>query len=140
MHPGEEKSPPIEIDIYAQMQRPEAGSRPKSEPPLVSAFELLDGNPDAVARWFEDCDTLSPSINLFFAVTGRRLMFTNVRFLLAVQALEVFHRQTADQRVMDEPLFAKLKQTLADAIPADVPMAMREKLQGLYQFANEPYL
>lgn len=129
-----------EVEVFAQMQHPQAGSRPKHEIPLFALTELLRDEDRAVENWFKQYEKLSPAINLFFAVTGERQMFVNVRFLLAIQALEVFHRRTAATVLMPKPDFKKLRKQLADAIPSDAPTEMTEKLTGLYAFANEPSL
>jgi ApeA N-terminal domain 1 len=128
------------VEIVAQMKHSVAGSRPKNEHPLFSILELLSANDRAVENWFKQYETLSPAINLFFAVTGEEDMYTSVRFLLAVQALEVFHRRTTKGALMSKTEFGKLRTRLVDAIPSDVSPDMIEKLKGLYNFANEPSL
>ena len=67
-------------------------------------------------------------------------MFTNIRLLLAIQALEVFHRRTDGETVMPEADFAAFAATMVAAIPDDANPDMREKLESLYRFANEPSL
>lgn len=131
---------PKEVEVFAQMQHPEAGSRPKHEHPLFAVRELLSANDRAIENWFKQYETLSPAINLFFAVTGERQMFVNVRFLLAIQALEVFHRRTTPGTLMPKGEFKKLRKRLVDAIPTDIEPNMVEKLKGAYSFANEPSL
>lgn len=139
-HSNSEKPIRIEVDVYTQRSHSEAGSRSKGEDPLITAQELLAANSGAIKHWFEEYDVVSPAINLFFAVAGARLTFVNVRFLLAIQALEVFHRRTSEARVMDAGAFSVLKRNLVAGISDDIPESMREKLAGLYQFANEPSL
>lgn len=135
-----EDRPPQEVEVFAQMQHPEAGSRPKHEDPLFAVRELLNANDRAIENWFKQYETLSPAINLFFVVTGERQMFVNVRFLLAIQALEVFHRRTTPGTLIPKAEFKKLRQRLVDAIPTDIDPGMAEKLKGAYNFANEPSL
>jgi len=129
-----------EVEIFAQMQHPQTETRPKHEIPLFALTELLRDEDRAVENWFRQYETLSPAINLFFAITGERQMFLNVRFLLAIQALEVFHRRTSATVLMPKADFKKLRKRLADAVPDDAPSQMAEKLVGLYAFANEPSL
>lgn len=136
---AEGKRPP-EVEVFAQMQHPQAGSRPKHETPLFSAAELLAANERAVENWFKQYETLAPAINLFFAVTGGKDMFVNIRFLLAIQALEVFHRRTSTATLMPKGEFKKLRKALVDAIPNGPPPEMTERLRDLYAFANEPSL
>jgi ApeA N-terminal domain 1 len=137
---GSADRPSQEVEIFAQMQHPEAGSRPKHEHPLFSARELLAANDRAVENWFDQYETLAPAINFFFAITGEKEMFLNIRFLLAIQALEVFHRRTTEGPLMTKTEFQELRKRLTDAIPSDVAPKMAEKLKSLYNFANEPSL
>lgn len=137
---GSEDRPGKDVEVFAQMQHPEAGSRPKHEHPLFAVSELLNANERAIENWFKQYETLSPAINLFFAVTGERQMFINVRFLLAIQALEVFHRRTTPGILMPKGEFKQLRKRLVDAIPTDIEPEMVEKLKGAYNFANEPSL
>ena len=134
------KVPPLEVHVYARMHHPHAGERPIHEIPLISAPELLRLEPQSLERWFEHHETMSPAMNLFFTVTGERKMFVNIRFLLAIQALEVFHRRTSEARVIAKEDFEQLRDNLLVAIPLNTPGPMREKLDGLYRFANEPSL
>lgn len=129
-----------EVEIFAQMQHPESGSRPKHEHPLFSAPELLTANDRAVENWFNQYQTLAPAINLFFAITGEKQMFTNIRFLLAIQALEVFHRRTSDGALIEKTDFQDLRARLTDLIPTDLDPKITEKLKSLYNYANEPSL
>jgi hypothetical protein len=126
--------------VYARFTHPEAGHRPAHEPPLISGPELIAINPDALQLWFDQYEIFSPAIALFFTINSPQWMFTNVRLLLAIQALEVFHRRTSDASLMpaaDFPAFAK---TLTDAIPSSANAAMKERLTASYQFVNEPSL
>ncbi|WP_333981327.1 HEPN domain-containing protein [Sphingomonas aerolata] len=134
------KNRPVEIEIFAQMQHPQSGSRPKHEIPLFALSELLRADDRAVENWFDQYNILSPAINLFFAITGERMMFVNVRFLLAIQAIEVFHRRTANGSLMEKAEYKNLRKQLVAAIPADLPKDITEKLTGLYAFANEQSL
>lgn len=131
---------PVEISIYARMNRSDIESRATSEKPLVLANELIEFEASALELWYAQYETLSPVINLFFAVVGETSMFVNVRFLLAIQALEVFHRRTSGQTVMTQSDYVALKAELTASIPDKTSPAMREKLTSLYQFANEPSL
>lgn len=136
----QEDERPQEVEIFAQMQHPESANRPKHERPLFTAPELLAANAHSIEHWFKQHDVIDSAINLFFAVTGSKQMFVNVRFLLAIQALEVFHRRTSKLIPMPKSSYKKLRQHLISTIPEDAPSAMRDKLVNLYAFANEPSL
>jgi hypothetical protein len=128
---------PCEVHVYARMQHPEGDKWRKHDAPIVSGPELVAFNPRAVQAWFDQYELFGPAIALFFTITGQRQMFTNIRFILAVQALEVFHRRTSDDTVMDEANFPAFYHELAKSIPAFAPKRMRERLERSYQFVNE---
>jgi hypothetical protein len=108
---------PREVHVYAQMVRPEAGYRPSHEAPVISGPELVAFNPQALQIWIDQYEVFSPAIALFFTISGQRHMLTNVRLLLAIQALEVFHRRTTGETVMPADKFPAFAQALMDAIP-----------------------
>lgn len=131
---------PRDVTVYARMIHPEVGSRPKHEAPLVSGPELIAFNPKAVQTWFDQYELFSPAIGLFFTVTGEQHMFTNVRLLLAIQALEVFHRRTSAETVMPPQDFLAFAAGLVEKIPATASPRMKDKLKGVYRYLNEPSL
>ena len=128
------------VNIYARMIHPHEGSRPKHEAPLVSGPELIRFNPQAVQTWFDQYEVFSPAISLFFTITGEQHMFTNVRLLLAIQALEVFHRRTSAETVMPPEDFPAFAAGLVNAIPETATPRMKDKLKGVYRYLNEPSL
>lgn len=128
---------PCEVHVYARIQHPEGDKWRKHDAPIVSGPELVTFNPEAVQAWFDQYELFGPAIALFFTITGQRQMFTNIRFILAIQALEVFHRRTSDETVIDEADFPAFRDELAKSIPASAPTSMRERLERSYQFVNE---
>jgi hypothetical protein len=64
-------------------------------------------------------------------------MFTNIRLLLAIQALEVFHRRTTSDGIMSEKEFATFYDKLEKATPDPGNKAMKEKLLGTCRYLNE---
>lgn len=129
-----------EVHVYAQMIHGDAARGAKRKTPIVTGPELIRFNPEAAQLWFDEVDLFSPAIRLFFTITGERHMFTNIRLLLAIQALEVFHRRTSGETVVPDDAFKPFADGLVDAIPAETAPRMREKLTALYRFANEPSL
>lgn len=91
---------PSEVHLYARMVHTQNGSPLKSKTPIISEPELISFNKQAVQSWFDQYEILNPAIALFITVTAQREMFTNIRLLLALQALEVFHRRTAVDGIM----------------------------------------
>jgi hypothetical protein len=134
---GGGKMRPVEVHLYCALSNDEAERRPKHEEPLISGPELIEFNKGAVQSWFDQYDIFSPAIDLFFTVTGQRQMFTNIRLLLAIQALEVFHRRTTTDGVMDDEKFAKFHDELAKGMPDPGDKRMKEKLRGTCRYLNE---
>ena len=91
-------------------------------------------------KWFDSYGELSSALYLFLTALADRAMFINIRFALAIQALEVFHRRSAPGTIIPDEEHAVLQQALIAAIPAGTSAAMREKLKGTLSFSNEPSL
>jgi len=128
---------PSQVHLYARMQHPEGDKWRKQDAPIVSGPELMSFNPNAVQVWFDQHELLGPVMALFFTITGQRQIFTNIRFILAIQALEVFHRRTSEEVVMTESDFPSFYDELVKSIPSTASERMRERLKGTYQFVNE---
>lgn len=133
---------PTEVHFYAQMINGEgrAETQSKRRTPIVTGPELNRFNSQAMQLWFDQFEAFDPALRLFFTVTGARQMFVNIRLLLAIQALEVFHRRTSDEAIMTEEKFSEFTDAMVAAIPPDTEPNMREKLESLYRYANEPSL
>ena len=127
----------VEVHVFARMMHPEAETRPKHEEPIISGPELIQFNPGAVQSWFDQYELFDPAISLFFTITGQREMFTNIRLLLAIQALEVFHRRTTSDAVMPEKEFETFYGELTKAIPDPGDKKMQEKLRSTCRYLNE---
>lgn len=133
---------PAEVHFYARLIHGEGqeGIGSKRLTPIITGPELNRFNPRAVQLWFDQYEDFSPALRLFFTITGERNMFVNIRLLLAIQALEVFHRRTSGESVMEEGAFSVFTDAMIAAIPTDTELNMREKLESLYRYANEPSL
>lgn len=127
------------VDILASILYPTAAKR-SADPPIFSGPELLSLSPAAIARWFGLYEELDQVLHLFATVVADKNLFVNVRFLLAVQALEAFHRTTEPQPLMEEAEHQALQKTLLSAMPSATPKRMKEKLRTTLQFTNEPSL
>lgn len=128
---------PVEVHFYSALANDNAEPRPKHEAPLISGPELIAFNGDAVQSWFDQYEIFDPAIALFFTITGQKEMFTNIRLLLAIQALEVFHRRTTIEGVMPEDKFESFRDKLAKAMPDPGDKRMKEKLKGTLLYLNE---
>jgi ApeA N-terminal domain 1 len=126
-----------EVEIYAQIIGGDDVLPPVDRPPMLSAPELIAAAPDAFADWFGQYETLNAPLRLVSTVASDRRMFSNVRFLLAAQAVETFHRETCPLPIMPAKEHGKLVEALLGAIPENTPNTMRDKLKGTLNYSNE---
>jgi hypothetical protein len=129
-----------DVEIHAQMIGGDDKLSPADRPPMLTAPALLIKAPNALADWFAQYKTLSAAIHLLSTVASDRRMFMNVRFLLAAQAIETFHREACPGTIVDESDHALIVKALTAAIPPATNTQMREKLKSSLQYANEPSL
>jgi hypothetical protein len=129
-----------EVEIYAKMIGGDDKLPPVNHIPMLTAPELLEAAPNALADWFAQYDTLSAALHLLSTVASDRRMFINVRFLLAAQAVETFHREAFPGTILPADEHAALVKSMTAAIPPDTIKAMRDKLMGTLEWTNEPSL
>lgn len=132
-------SRPAGVDILASMQHPTSARRATDEP-IVPWPELSVFSSDAVSRWIELYDDLASVIGIVLTLIAEERMFVNVRFLLAIQALEAFHRSVDATPLTSPQEHEKLCELLLKAIPNGTSREIRDKLKGTLQFTNEPSL
>ena len=141
--PEEEVGPGVRrvttVDILAGMQHPTSARRVNDEP-IVRWPEISTFSPDAVSRWFRMYEDLGSVIGIVLTLIAEERMFVNVRFLLAIQALEAFHRSVDATQLMNRTQHNELCEILIKAIPDGISREMRDKLKGTLQFTNEPSL
>lgn len=142
--PGEPKAegypPYAEVEIHAQMIGGDDNLPPVNRPPMLTAPALLAAAPNAFAAWFAQYETLSASLHLLSTVASDRQMFVNVRFLLATQAVETFHREACPGTIVPDDEHAEIVEALTKAIPPNTIKEMREKLNSSLNYSNEPSL
>jgi len=131
---------PSDVHVFARLIHPQANARPRNDSPVLTGPELVALNPDALQLWFDQYETLDPAIALFFTITAQREMFTNIRLILAIQALEVLHRRTSADRIISDEEFTGFREKMLSLIPESCTKDMRNKLEGTYAFLNEPSL
>lgn len=129
-----------EVEVYAQMIGGDDKLPPVSRPPMLTAPALLEAAPNALADWFAQYETLSAALHLLSTVASDRRMFMNVRFLLAAQAVETFHREACPSTIVPADEHAAIVKALTNAIPPDTLKPMRDKLKGTLEWINEPSL
>ncbi|MGH8422687.1 MAG: HEPN domain-containing protein, partial [Pseudomonas fluorescens] len=136
---GQNRERAVTVDVLTSMMFP-SGNRRSGDLPVISARELISACSDALTNWLDQFDTLGAVLNLLTTVVADKSMFVNVRFLLAIQALEAFHRTIQPRPLMDEADHNALQAALVSAIPASTSKEMTEKLRTTLRFTNEPSL
>ncbi len=129
-----------DVEIYAQMIGGDSELPPVDRWPMLTAPALLEAAPNALEEWFAQYDKLSAAMHLLSAVASDRRMFINVRFLLAAQAVETFHREAYPSTIVPKVEHDEIVKALTAAVPPGTMKEMREKLASLLQYANEPSL
>ena len=137
---SKDKSRPVEVHIYASMAHPDSQKTRRHESPMIRATDFPTPADALLQKWFDSYGELSSALYLFLTALADRAMFINIRFSLAIQALEVFHRRSAPGTVIPGDEHVALQRALIAAIPVGTSAAMREKLKGTLSFSNEPSL
>ena len=135
-----EHSRPAEVHVYASMTHPESHKSRRFDTPLVYASDLPDPPDAAFQKWFDSYEELSSGLYLFQTALADRAMYINARFSLAIQALEVFHRRAFPGPIIPKSKYSEIRKALVSAIPDGTTKDMREKLQSVLAFSNEPSL
>jgi ApeA N-terminal domain 1 len=139
--PIEDEYPPhIEVEIHARMIGGDEKLPPINRPPMITLPGLLAAAPNALANWFEQYDTLSAALHLLSTVASDRRMFPSVRFLLATQAIETFHREACPEAIIPASEYEAIVTALIAAIPSTAERKIRDKLILSLKYANEPSL
>lgn len=131
---------PETIDVLFARRR--GRERMKSaDDPIYTAAELLNGNPKIMSAWFTLNDKLRPALDLLFTVVASRYdLYTDVAFLLAAQAWEVFHRLSSTTALVPKAEFNAARKAVEEAIPPSISDVLRDKFKSMLTFANEPSL
>lgn len=128
---------PIEVLVMVGAQ---GNQKRDTSSPVYAASELIDANPEAFSRWFDISDEMGPVIDLLFTVIAEPRPYLEVGFLLVIQAIEVFHRLTSTTGLVDRDVFDEMIATVKASIPQGASRDMRQKLEGMLAYANEPSL
>lgn len=126
-----------EAHIYFQMKPHSSETQGAPTPSIVSGKKLIEYNPLSFQKWLEEYEKLAPVIGLFIIAGTKDHGFSHTRFLLAIQALEAFHRRTSDETIMPKAEFDEFSGEMKGLIPDTAPKKMKEKLNDTYCFLNE---
>jgi ApeA N-terminal domain 1 len=128
------------VEIYAQIIGGDDNLPSVDSYPMLTLPTLLEAAPNALADWFAQYETLSAALHLLSAVASNQRMFINVRFLLAAQAVETFHRESSPGTIVPDQEYAAILEVLKAAVPSETIKPMRDKLNSTLKYANEPSL
>ncbi|MDE0086110.1 MAG: hypothetical protein OXU23_10390 [Candidatus Poribacteria bacterium] len=125
---------PIPVDIYTK-KWPFSKDVPKINPALM-LFRFGKIRNDAeikINKWIKAYEQTIPAFHLYFWTRMKVHPYLEASFLTLAQGLEVLHRRTSDDRVMDESEFEELKNHLIDQCPSE----RRKWLEGKLNHGNE---
>jgi len=89
-----------------------------------------------VSLWLKACSDIGTAMNLFFGLLDLRSVFQEQRFLLAMQALEAYHRHRFKNRILPE----EEHQGRVRAVLEAVPSLHKKWVSSMLAFTNEPRL
>lgn len=129
-----------DIDLLVQMIGGNTRADNKRGQYVLTSDTLLSHSPDAIGHWYSAYEQISPALNLYFALTGYNNTYANARFVLSVQAIEVYHRRTSADSLVGVEEYTKLVEALTAAIPPETPDKMKDKIESTLEYSNEPTL
>jgi hypothetical protein len=100
---------------------------------LFSIGAIRDSVPDIINAWLAAYDTVAPAIHLYFGSVEGGHKYVQARFLALAQAIETYHRRTAEGTRWPEPDF----QSLVSEILSDAKPQHRNLLEEKLRYANE---
>lgn len=83
--------------------------------------DVLDTLEDCLRRWFALPETVAPVLDLYFATLyGEATMYQHHQFLSLAQALESYHREVYDGRLLPDDAFKAGRDAFAASLPPDL--------------------
>lgn len=119
---------------------PSEARRDDVHPPSMTpvAFESVrDKLAQIIERWLASQKAVAAAHEAFFRLYLTRAPDARDCFLSLCQALEGFHRRRFSGHYVTEEQFSFIREALVNALPADTPRDLRDKIQGSLRFANE---
>lgn len=133
---GNDRTAPIRVKVYCPSW-PYSKDEPKiNKLNMLFKFKEVQSLAERmINKWIENYEQLTPAFELYFWTKTRVLPSWNMQFLTLVQALEAFHRRTAEDkyRYMEEDEFEEICKNLIQKIPEKHKNWFRSKLR----YANE---
>lgn len=92
---------------------------------------------NVLSLWFTNACRLRTVYDLFFGTFYNPDMYLEFQFLSLMQALESFHRVTKSGKYLNDNDWSPFRETLANAIPAELESGHKESLKGRIKYGNE---
>lgn len=92
--------------------------------------ETLEKN---LTEWLRYYEVITPTLNLYFSQKSGAYRFLNGRFLALAQAIETLHRNTSNEKFMDEAAFKDIRRQIITGCPE----AFRGRLSPMLIHGNE---
>lgn len=94
--------------------------------PSISAYDMLFRFPDIkqdpqfyINKWIDLYSIIEPSLNLYFDAEKYRNTDRNKQLLMLIQGLESLHRNTSNEKYMNDIDFSNLVSLLSEACPEE---------------------
>lgn len=99
---------------------------PGEEPPKIHVPEMLfylelvkETLEENITRWLRYYEVITPTLNLYFSQKSGGYRFLNGRFLALAQAVETLHRNTSEEKFMNEGEFKKIRRKVIKDCPEE---------------------
>jgi hypothetical protein len=104
---------------------------------LLPYGQVKDKFPDMVERWFSRSEQAVLATNVLFGLQNLESPAVNLKFLLAAQAAESYHRSLPTGLYMDQGLYDAAVQELASHMPDAIQGDHRRSLKNRLKYGNE---
>lgn len=124
------------IEVFFERKFQEASDKKINIRDMLFTLREIDSVSDIINRWLIIDRELNDFGNLFFSSQYAPSAYIESRFLITVQAAEIYHRSRYSNAVMDLNLHKQMVKSIIDSSPEEYKDWLIEKLQH----TNEPRL
>ncbi|MHA1451044.1 MAG: HEPN domain-containing protein [Candidatus Hodarchaeales archaeon] len=106
---------------------------------LFTLQDVKDDISSMIMNWLEKGVSYAPVFNLYFSTLYNPHLYSEIKFLSIIQAIETYHRRKFGGKYQeDEEFHNNLYQDFVDVIPDGIDKSFRDSLRfGKLKYANE---
>jgi hypothetical protein len=105
---------------------------------MVFTFDAIsDRFSTFLNTWFESASSLKIVFDLYFGTIYNPNLYVDNQFLSYIIAIEAFHRLDIRGEYLSKEDYENIRQTLVNAIPADIDKSHKESLKKKIEFGHE---